>query len=750
MQIRDSLVSLLVVLGVPVAEAEIDFNRQIRPILSQNCFFCHGFDRHERKAGLRLDTAEGAYKEAIVPGKPSESEVVVRILSNDPDDIMPPPDSHKRLKPEEIALLEQWIAEGARYAEAWSYVPPRKHTLPKVKDGKWPLNYIDHFVLARLEREQLMPAEDADNVTLLRRLFFDLTGLPPPVQVVEAFSSGNDPNAYEKIVDALLASDQYGERMAMYWLDLVRFADTVGYHGDQTHNASPYRDYVMDAFNDNMPFDQFTREQVAGDLLPNATIDQKIASCYNRLLQTSHEGGVQAKEYIAIYQADRVRNLSAVWMGATIGCAQCHDHKYDPYTIKDHYALAAFFADVDDTQHLKKGTNANPTWRGPELDVNTRRERALPEAERPKPRRVMITRALEKPRTVRVLARGNWQDDSGEIVTPAVPEFLPQIKSEGRASRLDLANWLCDVENGIGGFTARVMANRFWYLLLGKGISGVLDDFGGQGEPPEHPELLDYLAVRFYENSWNMKSLVKDIVMSHTYRQSSAASRDLMQRDPYNRLLARQSRYRLPAEMIRDNALQIGGLLNLSYGGSSARPYQPAGYYRHLNFPTRKYSHHTDSQQWRRGVYMHWQRMFLHPMLKAMDAPTREECTAERSRSNTPSAALVLLNDPTFVEAARGFAENCLRANVDKTVDERIIWMFKTALSRQPDPEELKVLLDYIEKELKNYTLNQAAAEKLITSGLSSPAENIDMVELAAWSSLARVLMNVNEFNFRN
>ncbi|MEK6233941.1 MAG: DUF1549 and DUF1553 domain-containing protein, partial [Planctomycetales bacterium] len=402
------------------------------------------------------------------------------------------------------------------------------------------------------------------------------------------------------------------------------------------------------------------------------------------MLQTSHEGGVQAKEYLAIYAADRVRNLSSVWLGGTMGCAQCHDHKYDPYTMKDFYSIAAFFADVDEAQHFKRGSNSLPTARPPEIKVLTKRERGriaelekrITESQESKPpetarieesrreiarirksaRTTMITVAIA-PREMRILPRGNWLDDSGPAVTPAVPEFLGVVRRDGsRATRLDLANWLTDSKQGVGGLTARVFANRFWYLFFGTGLSNSLDDFGGQGEPPAHPELLDALAMEFQENDWDVKQLVKRIVMSRAYRQSSLESKAMRVRDPGNRLFVRQSRFRLSAESVRDAALSVSGLLVLDYGGASVKPYQPANYYRHLNFPTRKYSHHTDQRQWRRGVYMHWQRQFLHPMLRAMDAPSREECTAVRPRSNTPLAALTLLNDPTFVEAARAFA----------------------------------------------------------------------------------------------
>ncbi len=667
--------------------SSIDFNRDIRPILSDNCFFCHGPDPGHREADLRLDIEAEAKDEAIVAGEPLDSELFLRISSQDEGEQMPPVESGKKLSGDEINRLKLWIEQGAQYAPHWAYVPPRRYAVPKVSDAEWPAHWIDRFVLARLEAEGLAPSPDADRVTLIRRLNFDLTGLPPTPQEVATFVADADPRAYEETVDRLLDSEAYAERMAMYWLDLVRYADTVGYHGDQDHNISPYRDYVIDAFHENLPFDQFTREQLAGDLLKEASIDQKIASGYNRLLQTSHEGGVQPNEYLAIYAADRVRNVSSVWMGGTMGCCQCHDHKYDPYTTKDFYSMVAFFADIDEAEHFTAGSNALPTARPPEMDVLSKRERQrvkdleerialLREGDtvdmatreghvnelqqqldqfRRGTRRTMITVAIE-PREIRVLPRGNWLDESGPIVQPAIPAFLGQLDlGTRRATRPDLANWLTDVQQGDGGLTARVFANRFWYLLFGTGIANPLDDFGGQGEPPTHPELLDNLAVEFYESGWDVKHMMKLIVMSRAYRQSSSASPELRARDPHNRLYARQSRFRLPAEMVRDNALAISGLLVTDYGGASVNPYQPAGYYRHLNFPERRYQADSDQRQWRRGIYVHWQRQFLHPMLKALDAPSREECTAQRPRSNTPLAALTLLNDPTFVEAARVF-----------------------------------------------------------------------------------------------
>jgi hypothetical protein len=564
--------------------------------------------------------------------------------------------------------------------------------------------------------------------------------------------------------------------MAVYWLDLVRYADTVGYHGDQDHHASPYRDYVIDAFNLNLPFDRFTREQLAGDLLPNPTVDQKIATCYNRLLQTSHEGGVQPKEYLAIYAADRVRNVSAVWMGATVGCAQCHNHKYDPYTAKDFYALAAFFADVDEEKHLRGGgADTVPTKRPPEIPVHTRRERerlaalsariaALQgEADAEKElaelakerdalqkatRLVMVTQAVP-PRTVRVLPRGNWLDESGEVVQPAAPAFLGRSETTGRrATRLDLANWLTDAKAGAGGLTARVFVNRLWYLFFGAGLSKSLDDFGGQGEPPTHPELLDHLAVEFADG-WDVKRLVKLIIMSRAYRQSSLEPPALRERDPENRLFARQSRFRLPAEFVRDNALAVSGLLVRDVGGVTAKPYQPAGYYRHLNFPKREYKADSTARQWRRGVYVHWQRQYLHPMLRAFDAPTREECTAQRPRSNTPLAALVLLNDPTFIEAARAFAVRTLAEGGASDAD-RAAFAFRWATSRGPDDFERQALLKFLAKSRDEYKADPNAAAELVRIGSAPPPKDTDLPELAAWTAVCRVILNLNETTTRN
>ena len=780
MRKRFSILAVLVTILIsPTWGAAPDFNREVRPILSDKCFFCHGPDAGKRKADLRLDTREGA-AEVVRAQRAGVSELVARIVSADAEEKMPPPESHKKLTTQEIGILKDWVAAGAPYAQPWAYVPPVNHPAPKVADSKWGRGWIDAFVLSRLEREKIQPAKDADAVTLARRLSFDLTGLPPTPEAVAAFAKAYAVNADEAVAafaEERLNAPEFGERMAAYWLDLVRYADTVGYHGDQDHNASPYRDYVINAFNRNLPFDQFTIEQLAGDLLPNPTREQKIATCYNRLLQTSHEGGVQEKEYLAIYFADRVRNLSEVWMGATVGCAQCHDHKYDPYTLRDFYSLGAFFADIDENAHLnparRKGLNFNtlPSPRPPELlllgdedqkewDRLQKEEAAKPEqakelakqlaALETKGRKVMVTEALAEPRPIRVLARGNWMDDSGEIVKPAVPAFLGSVKAEGgRANRLDLARWLTDAKDGVGGLTARVMVNRLWYVFFGTGLSRSLDDFGGQGEPPSHPELLDRLSVDFMENGWRMKHTIRLLVTSRTYRQTSEAAEDLLKRDPDNQLFARQSRFRLPAEMVRDNALAVSGLLVKQVGGASVKPYQPVGYYRHLNFPTRTYQQDNDERQWRRGVYVHWQRQFLHPMLKAFDAPSREECTAKRPRSNTPLAALVLLNDPTFVEAARIFAERIMKEG-GVAWEDRIQFAYRQALQREASDEEKEVMRKAYGIGLREAHDQPEERAKLFGVGLTKADEALDPFKLYAWTAVARTLFNLSETMTRN
>lgn len=724
-----------------VTAQQVDFNRDVRPILSDRCFRCHGPDASTREADLRLDLREHAL-DAIEPGAPDESELFLRVTDSDVDFRMPPVEAKMRaITAAEAEVLERWIAQGAPYAAHWSYTP-----LPPAAPPATSAHPIDAFVADKLESLGLRAAPAADPVTLVRRLSYDLLGLPPTPETAAAFvtqagAGGEEFTAhYASLVEEMLASPRHAERLAVHWLDLVRYADTVGYHGDQEHSISPYRDYVLRAFRDNIPFDQFTREQLAGDLLPEPTQEQLIATGYNRVLQTTHEFGLQKGEYLAKYAADRVRNLGAVWLGTTTGCCECHDHKYDPITARDFYSLAAFFADIDEDQTFA-GKNRLPTERLPELAVVTALDLERDPDGEHAPRLTMVT-ASKEPRTTRVLRRGDWQDEGGEVVQPAAPHFLPQIATgDRRATRLDLANWLTARDNPL---TARVFVNRLWQMFFGRGLSRVLDDLGAQGEPPTHPELLDWLAREFVDSGWDVRHVIRLIVTSEAYRRSSMPVAGQADTNPGNRWIARQGRYRLPAEFVRDHVLAVSGLLVHDFGGASVKPYQPAGYYVHLNFPRRKYKRHTGDALYRRSVYVHWQRQFLHPLLRAFDASSREECTAQRPISNSPAAALALLNEPAMVEAARVFAARIL-AEGGTTDAARITFGWQCAVSRAPTSTELDVVTSLLRAHRAVYAEDIDAARALTTVGDAPPAEGLAPDEHAAWTSVARVILNLDE-----
>jgi hypothetical protein len=747
---------------------KIEFNRDIRPILSNNCFVCHGPDNNLRKAKLRLDDEKDAHAKVIVKGEPLVSELFSRLVTDEPGKKMPPEKSKKHLTQKEIQLIHDWIEQGAKYEKHWSLIPLKKHDLPKVKDTAWVRNDIDRFVLARLEAEGLKPAPEADRRTLIRRLSFDLIGLPPTPEEVDAFLADKDADAYEKVVNRLLRSKHFGERMAVHWLDIVRYADTAGYHSDNDREVWLYRDWVIDAFNRNMPFREFAVDQIAGDLLPNATNDQRIASGHNRLLQTTEEGGSQAKEYTAKYASDRVRNFSTAWLGLTLGCTECHDHKYDPFTTKEFYKLAAFFADLQETPVGRQQQTAIMTSEQQQqvkkLDdqiAAMQKEIATLPKEKVKDAQQKLG-AVQKqktdvmktvpstlisiattPRMTRILKRGNWLDESGEIVQPSVPAALPAMKvdpGKKRPTRLDLANWLVADENPLPD---RIFVNRLWMLYFGQGIVKTADDFGALGAWPTHPELLDWLALDFQASGGDIKHTIKKIVLSSAYRQSSQASPELRQRDPYNQLLAHQGRFRLDAEFVRDNALAVSGLLVPKVGGRSVKPYQPAGYWRYLNFPTREWMNDKGESQYRRGLYTWWQRTFLQPSLLAFDASTREECTVERPRSNTPQQALVLLNDPTYVEASRVFAEKIVHSST-KTPD-RIQTAFRLALQRRASDAEVAILTQLYEKHRTHYEGNAKDAQAILGVGYAPASKDVPPAELAAWTSVARTILNLHE-----
>jgi cytochrome c553 len=773
------------------AAPTVQFHRDVRPILSNYCYRCHGPDAESREADLRLDLRSGLFGTAssgepiVDKQNPEASELYRRLTAEHADERMPPADSNLALNDTQIATIRAWIAAGAPWQDHWAYRPLVRPALPSPADDATPkktattVNAIDGFLAARLSSEGLAFSPPADPVTLARRLSFDLTGLPPSAEDVAALTANSDDASSAALVDRLLDSPHYGERMAVHWLDLVRYADSCGYHSDVEQPISPYRDYVIEAFNSNLPFDQFTREQLAGDLLPQPTQAQRIASGYNRLNKTTEEGGAQAGEYLVKSAADRVRTVSGVWMAATLGCAECHDHKYDPYSARDFYSLAAFFADVTEQGVYSAG------GRAPELAVPTPEQQARatelatqvvnlesklaalaeesPERAEQKQQldklqaeekshaasfpRTMITVATT-PREMRILPRGNWLDSTGPVVQPALPAFLTtSAPSDQRLTRLDLAEWLVARDNPL---TARVFVNRLWKLFFGAGLSRQLDDFGAQGETPTHPELLDWLAVEFIDSGWDVKHLVRLITSSRAYRQSSIPTPDLAARDPQNRLLARQSRWRLEAEFIRDTALVHASLLVRDVGGASVKPYQPDHYWEFLNFPKRTWQADHGRNQYRRGLYTHWQRTFLHPSLLAFDAPSREECTAQRPVSNTPQAALTLLNDPTYVECARAMAARILAESPNLDDAGRIVWTWREAVSRDPDDGERQLLLSLLTESRARFTADEAAARGLLSVGQSPQVEGAPAAELAAWTTIARAILNLHETISRN
>jgi hypothetical protein len=1070
---------LLIAFAALATGAEpVKFNRDIRPIMSDTCFRCHGPDKRARMAGMRLDRREEALKPTasgaipIVPGDADKSAIVQRIFASDPARRMPPKYAEKTLTDAQKETIRRWVAEGAVYEGHWAYQPVKRPPVPEVADAKAPIrNPIDNFIQARLAREGLTPSPEADRRTLLRRVTFDLTGISPTPQEADAFLNDRSPNAYDKVVDRLMASPAYAEMRAMRWLDAVRFGDSAGFHGDNLWPAWPYRDYVLRAFRDNMSFDQFTRAQLAGDLVPGATTEDKVAAAYNRLNRASAEGGLQPNEYLAKYGADRVRTLSTVWLGSTMGCAECHDHKFDPFTNKDFYAMKAFFADIRETglipdrgrgawgeklqlpteeqrrrltaldeqitqvrraldaqaQQLKKqrwawedhlltdveagklawtyqrpiaasaangaqltiyndeavdsnfylhgslssehkrgeglivASGANPdnetytvtlkpgegTWtalgvdvfqdeslpgsrfaRGadrfvltevdveltepggthrklpfvlatsggigervenppmstidgdpktgwgvtiaeeynpflalrfaeplhtsadsvvtvrlhhdsdlrratigrfrlalsgakyswpedgesaaktdaspadnPALTLTVAAGRGLPpdlrkallrqeDERRPEQQdavldffefstpelqpayvrlarlrgerdlldaaipRVVLTEAT-RPRVTRVLPRANWMDETHEIVEPAVPAFLGKLDTDGRrANRLDLANWLVSEQNPL---TARAYVNRQWREFFGVGLSKVLEDLGSQGEWPVNPELLDWLAAEFMHpewaaqsaHDWDMRHIIRTIVTSHTYRQASLANAQIDERDPDNRLLARQNRYRVDAEIVHDIALSVSGLLVEQFGGPSVRPYEPEGYLAAMNFPKRDYSESRGTDLYRRALYTEWQRTFLHPTLLTFDAPTREECTVNRVGSNTPLQALDLMNDPIFVESARVFAENIVRQG-GVAFDKQLDWAFERALNRAPGADERQILKDLYRKNLDRFRTSPAAAAELMSVGEAPRPAAASEPEMAAMALVARAILNLHETITRN
>jgi hypothetical protein len=746
----------------------VSFNRDIRPILSDRCFQCHGPDKNQRKADLRLDVRDEALKlrdgvAAIVPGDSSASALIARIHSEDPDERMPPPEVNKFLSNEEKLLLKHWIEGGAEYEAHWAFLPPVRPEPPVTSKPDWIRNPIDAFILRKLDTGEISPAREASKVTFIRRVTLALTGLPPTPQEVDAFLADGSDGAYEAVVDRLLQSGRHGEHMASRWLDAARYSDTNGYNNDTPRYNWRYRDWVIGALNRNLPFDQFLTEQLAGDLLPDATLDQQIATGFNRNHNVTSEGGIIDEEYRLEYVADRVDTTSKVFMAMTVSCARCHDHKFDPISQKEYYQFFAFFNQVPETGYHKEHVgNPNPVVPAPTAEQRARiaklenaiagtdvvedRERLLTEKKTIEAAfpTAMVMRDMEKPRDTFLLMRGAY-DKPGEKVAPATPGVFSPLPDGAPRNRLSLARWLTHPGHPL---TARVAVNQLWSQLFGAGIVTTLEDFGSQGAWPTHPDLLDWLATEFVRLGWDQKALIKTIVMSSAYRQHSGASPELIARDPDNALFARGPRFRLPAEVIRDSALAVSGLLRDRIGGPSVRPYQPPGLWTEVivaddSYSGGKYVQDTGDGLYRRSVYTWWKRTCPPPSLNTFDAPDREFCTVQRARTNTPLQALVLLNDPTYVEAARVLAARIVENSKDDAA--RMKDAFRCVTGRFPKPAEAAVLLASLSSELQRFRAEPEAARELIAVGDSSPPKGVDAAQLAAWTFLCSLMWNLDE-----
>ena len=734
-----------------LAAEPLDYGRDIRPILSDACYNCHGPDGKARKGNLRLDDRDAVLKTGVI----AEGEMLKRLTSTDPDVQMPPPDSNRNLSAADRSKLAQWLKAGAAWPKDdrhWAFVPPKRPTVPKVKDVAWRRNGIDAFVQARLGREALKPSPAADRATLLRRVTFDLTGLPPTIAELDAFLKDTSSQAYEKAVDRLLASPRYGEHMALDWLEASRYADTDGYQNDRLRYMWVWRDWLIKALNDNMPFDRFVTEQMAGDLLPDRNFFTQVATGFNRNHRINSEGGSIPDEWIVEYVADRVETMGTMFLGLTLTCARCHDHKYDPVGQKDFYRLFAFFNNIAEAGLGPNNGNSPPfiqvpkSW--PKLSDDEAKfvvrapveirvvQTSVPRPQSGKPDTVMVLHELAKPRDTYLLNRGLYdQPDKSERLQPATPTVLGGWNAKWPRNRLGLAQWLMDPSHPL---TARVTVNRMWQHYFGLGLVKTSENFGVQGEYPSHTSLLDWLATEFIRREWDVKAMHKLIVTSATYRQASIV-RD--ERDPENRLLARGPRKRLSPYGIRDAALFTSGLMNGQIGGPSVKPYMPPGIWRSIS--NASYKQDKGDKLYRRGMYTYWRRTVPPPTMMAFNAAAREVCTVRTDLTTTPLQALTLMNNKTFVEAARFLAERMLQQK--GSASDRVAWAFRTVVSRPPTGRELKLLLDDLAFYEKDFAQHPAEAAKLLKVGEKTANAKLPPAQLAAYALVANTILNLDE-----
>lgn len=729
----------------------ISYNFDIRPILSDKCFKCHGPDANKRQVGLRLDVAEEAYKvldenpswHAIVPGKPELSQVFLRISSQDTALQMPPVNSKLTLAPREIKLIKKWIEQGAKYERHWSFIAPEDRGLPPVENKAWPKNEIDYFILHQQEQHELEPNEEADKERLLKRVCFDLVGLPPSLEMMDRFVADDSKVAFEKIVDELLQHPAYGEKMAVHWMDVSRFADSHGFQDDSYRTQWPWRDWVIKAFNQNISYQDFITWQLAGDLLPDANKEQLLATGFNRNHKITEEGGIIPEEYRSMYVTDRTDLLGKALMGVTIECAHCHDHKYDPFSQKDYYRLYAFFNNVNEFG-IESVVGGPETYaKKPLMEITKEDLKGILSFINKRDTNQLIVSIMGELDTLRktyLLKRGNY-DAPGEEVTAGTPASILPFDDVYPKNRLGLTQWLFDKRNPL---TARVFVNLMWQEFFGKGLVKTSGDFGMQGELPSHPALLDWLAVDFMAHGWDIKRLVKQLVTSATYRQSAVITEEKLKADPDNIYLARSSRYHIHAEFIRDLVLASSGLLTKTIGGPSVKPYQPEGLWEGATsgrgiLSVYKQDHGSDL--YRRGLYTFVKRTVPPPTMGIFDASNRDQCEVKRLRTNTPLQALQMMNDPAVLEASRVLAAKLLEE--ESNAQEKIIKAFRLIICRMPREKEIAMLQNYFDGELKN--ISSTAANSLLDVGEYPIPQKIDPINLAAMMQVVSSIYNLEE-----
>ncbi len=724
---------------------QVDYNLHVRPLLSDRCFACHGPDANKRESGYRLDTEEGAYAAlrdrpdvfGIVPGNIQHSEVVNRINSEDPSQVMPPPASNLSLSPTEKEILIRWINQGAKWKKHWSFIPLAEQ--PSPENASWAQNDIDNWVAQKYKEKGFLPSEKATKERLLRRVSFDLTGLPPADALRTSFLSDNSPNAFEKVIDELFASPAYGEHMATSWLDLARYSDTHGYQDDLERIMWPWRDWVIKAFNENMAYDQFVTWQLAGDLLPNPTKEQILATAFNRNHKITQEGGVIQEEYRVEYVTDRVNTFGKAFMGLTLECAKCHDHKYDPISQKEFFSVYSFFNSVPEKGRIDYGEIPEPKIKISEADLKGVLKFVNASNFKGDDLSLMVMKDSVKPRPTYVLNRGQY-DAYGEQVYPTTPAAVNPFGDELSKDRMGLAKWLFAKENPL---TARVAVNRIWQSFFGKGLVNTPADFGNQGSLPSHPELLDDLAYEFMTSDWDIQAIQRKILLSATYQQSSKVSSELLEQDPENKWLTRGPRYRMTFEMIRDNVLAASGLLDREIGGPSVKPYQPDGLWAETTSGVGLTNYIPDQGKslYRRSLYTFWKRTVPPPAMLTFDAASRDLCEVDRQNTNTPLQALVMMNDPQILEASRVLAYQVIKEK--KSEKDRMKLAFEKILGRSPTTQETEILSSFLSKEKQRFTAEPHQAEAYLTVG-QYPQEN-QTPEVAAYMSMINTIFNLDE-----